>query len=129
MNVSPSASQSATARHAVEVLIDSFVRQQNYVPAKARAVSHLEDLHPRLQDRARDLEPLSGWRAWSLGTRLWFITARLCSPERSPAGLLILQIRFFDKDGHLAAAGEWSLQAGGHWKLLRVIDSDEGSIH
>jgi hypothetical protein len=114
-----------TPREAVEVLLESFVRQLRYLPSGAHPLAVLEELPRRLQLRARSLRPQVSWRAWTDGVRFWFIAARLCKSVRAPANVLALQILFFDPDGQPVAAGEWTFDANGRWTLRHLMDPVE----
>lgn len=118
-----SSSDNPTPRNAVEMLLDTFASEQCYLPSGAHPLASPDDLPPRLQARARSLDPVSGWRAWTDDASFWFISGRLCTPPRAPADLLALEISFFNPEGQPVAAGEWALGQDGHWTLRRVIDS------
>ncbi len=120
-----SLSRRLTPRHAIAILIEMFVSQQRYVPPSAYPLASPEDLPPSLEARVRSLGPLSSWRAWTDDARFWFIAARLCDPPRTAAGLLAMEVLFFDQDGRPVAAGEWTLRGDGCWGLRRVIDPSE----
>jgi hypothetical protein len=111
-----------TPRHAVEVLLESFVGQLCYVPPGTNPIAVVEELPPRLQARARNFGALASWRAWTDNVRFWFIAARLCNQHGAPVGVLAMEILFFDTDGLPVAAGEWTLRSDGRWVLRRVID-------
>jgi hypothetical protein len=110
-------------RHAIQELVDAFVCEQRYLPPGAHTLTSSKDLPPRLQLLARRRSPLATWRAWTDQDRFWFIAARLCNPSGVPAGLLALEIVFFDRDGRSAASGVWTLRSDGHWALRRVIET------
>lgn len=120
-----SSSDNSTPRNTVEMLLETFASEQCYLPSSAHPLASPDDLPPRLQARARSLDPVSGWRAWTDDASFWFMSGRLCTaPRGAPADLLALEISFFDPEGRPVAAGEWALQPDGHWSLRRVIESD-----
>jgi len=86
----------------VGVLLDAFVRSRHYVPHDARRIRSREDLPVALQSHTRQVDSVV-WRAWSDGSRIWFVKAKLVSCEDA-AGL---QIMFLDVDGHLDSSGMW----------------------
>ena len=90
----------------VGALLDASVRSRRYVPHDARRIRSREELPLALQFHTRQVDSVV-WRAWSDGSRIWFVKAKPVSCEDA-AGL---QLTFFDIDGHLDSSGVWiSLQ-------------------
>jgi hypothetical protein len=121
---SPHVSRPSIARrHAVDILVNSFVRQLRYLPANARLLVSREELPSGLLNRVRSLGRQSSWHAWTDHVRFWFIAAQLRNSRDASTGLLNLKISFFDSDGRRVAAGEWTLQSDGAWTLRRVMNT------
>lgn len=116
------AQPAADARSAVGLMIESFVRQQRYLPDGARPIGCATDLPPRLQVHARDRGLVTAWRAWAEGARLWFVIGRLSGSYGEASDLLCLEVLFFGADGEAVAAGAWALQPDGGSALRRVIE-------
>ena len=64
-------------RHALGLLLESFVRTYREVPERAHAVSDAKELPDRLRHLTERHPPLSTWRAWRDDVRLWFVIGRL----------------------------------------------------
>ena len=93
----------------VGVLLDAFVRSRNYVPHDARRIRSREELPLALQSHTRQIRVV--WRAWSDGSRIWFVKAKPVSCEDAVG----LQVTFFDMDGRLASSGVWIWLAHRGW--------------
>lgn len=114
------AEHDAKTKHAIEMLLDSFVQQQRYLPSSASPILSVQDLPTRLKAHAQETAPFASWRAWTDEGRLRFVVARLTEQSRARTGLLCLEVSFFDADGVIVAAGEWALKENGDWVLIRV---------
>lgn len=86
----------------LEALLDALVRSRAYVPNEARRVRSREELPVALQFHTLQDDGVV-WRAWSDGSRIWFVKAHPASCKDA-AGL---QVTFFDVDGRLDRCGVW----------------------
>ncbi len=119
-NMKSTAVHDAKTKHAIEILLDSFVQQQRYLPSGASPICSIEELPRRLKERAQNTESFACWRAWIDEGRLRFLVASLTEQSRARAGLLCLRVDFFDADGAIVASGEWALRDDASWMLIRV---------
>lgn len=109
-------------------LLDEFVRERRYVPERVPVIESLDDLPLRLQARAKSAGSDTQWRAWTDGHRIWFIVARPIRVPGQQAREITLQMRFYDHDGALAAAGVWLRRVTGHWMLYGVLDDEQDAV-
>jgi hypothetical protein len=79
------------------------------------------DLPPVLEQYTQRLHSGELWRAYTDGTRVWFVVAWAAhSLSRDPA-TVALELRFFDNDGTICATGIWE-RRGDDWALRDVLD-------
>lgn len=98
----------------VGVLLDAFVRSRRYVPHDAHRIRSRDELPLALQFHTRQGGSVV-WRAWSDGSRVWFVKAKPVSCE-DVAGL---QVTFVHMDGGLDGPGVWIWLREG--PLLRAL--------
>ena len=79
------------------------------------------DLPPCLEQRARSISSDAIWRAYTDGVRLWFAVAAAAEPSYGRHSIA-LEVLFFENDGAVCSGGLWSCQAGGDWRLERLVD-------
>jgi len=100
----------------VESLLDSFIVSQHYVPDNACRVTFCDALPLRLQVRARQVHH-GVWRAWTDGSRTWFVVAKLVPEVSREVERRALHVSFVDMDGRLASRAVWTLSSDGRWIL------------
>ena len=115
-------------RHAVGLLLESFVRTYRYVPDQAHSITDPEDLPNSLRHLTQLHSPLSTWRAWMDEPRLWFVIGRLSEEHRQSHDSLLLEMLFLSVDGRPVAAGCWGLSPQGRWVLRRIDEPETAGI-
>jgi hypothetical protein len=101
----------------LSVLLDSYVREMNYVPKDAQPITDWQELPVRMQQLTREA---SEWRAWSAESRVWFLRGR-AHEEHPNADEAMLEVSFHSAEGEVVAAGVWQHAGSGQWKLWRVL--------
>jgi hypothetical protein len=100
----------------VDLLLDSFILSQQYVPDTAQPVRFRGELPLRLQVCARRVRH-GVWRAWTDGPRMWFVVAKLVPQVSREVNRQALHVSFFDMDGRIASCAVWTLSSDGRWTL------------
>jgi len=115
-------------RHALGLLLESFVRTYRYVPERAHAVSDPKELPDRLRHLTERHPPLSTWRAWRDDVRLWFVIGRLSTECCRSRDSLLLEMLFMSVDGQPVAAGCWGLSPQGQWVLRHIHETEKTGL-
>ena len=100
----------------VDSLLDSFIVSQHYVPDNACRVTFCDALPLRLQVCARQVHH-GVWRAWTDGSRTWFVVAKLVPEVSREVERRALHVSFVDIDGRLASRAVWTQGSDGRWIL------------
>lgn len=86
----------------IGALLDAFVRSRRCVPHDAHCIRSREELPLAFQSHTDEVDS-TVWRAWSDGSRIWFVKAK----QMSCKGAAGLQVRFFELDGRVDGSGVW----------------------
>jgi hypothetical protein len=62
------------------------------------------------------------WRAYTDRIRVWFVIARAVDVLLKNPPTVALELRFFDNDGKMCAAGIWGRHGDCDWTLHDVLD-------
>lgn len=97
----------------VNAVLDQLLAER-WGPARWRRVDAVEELPWPLQQLAASL-PRGTWRAYADGESVAFAAGE--TAERAA-----IAVRFYDASAQQCAAGVWSMDTAGQWRLLEVID-------
>lgn len=105
----------------IDSLLEEFVRERRYVPDEAVACRSSDELPLCLEERTADVPADAQWRAWSHGSRIWFIVGQLVREARDDPREIVLKMTFYDHDGTLVARGAWLRRPTGQWVLTACL--------
>ena len=109
----------AASQQALVLLLESFARQQHYVPVGATPLRRADELPYAVQSEFEAGHPAWSWRAWHVDERVYCIAGHLITPPDADSDVL-LEVHFYDMDGRIAAVGAWALLPDGRWHLRRI---------
>lgn len=116
-----SGSMESSCHQEIGSLLEEFVRERSYVPDEALAVRSSDELPMCLGVRTADVPADAQWRAWSHGSRIWFIVGQLVREACDDPREIVLKMMFYDHDGALAARGAWLRRPTGQWVLTACL--------
>lgn len=115
------------------VLLDEFVGTICRLPEGAARLTSYADLPVRFQTRVDSLAPHAEWRAWSDGTRIWFMVGCVLRQRGQECAGPLLRAMFFNQDAYPIASGEWRRLGPCMWKLHNVLEpewvANEAFVH
>jgi len=92
-------------------------------PARcAQEVCKPVDLPVVLEQYTQRLCPGELWRAYTDSMHVWFVIARAVDLLSKDPPTVALELRFFDNDGTICAAGIWGRHGDCDWTLHDVLD-------
>jgi len=97
----------------IDTVLDNLLAER-WGPARWRRVDDAEELPWRLRQLATQL-PRGTWRAYADGQAV----ALAAGETAERAGIAV---RFYDASAQQCAAGVWTVDSAGRWRLREVID-------
>lgn len=97
----------------VDNVLDALLADR-WGPARWHRIDDARKLPWRLKQLAQTL-PKGAWRAYADGQSVAFAAGEVTGPEA-------IAVRFYDASAQQCAAGIWSADQGGSWRLQEVID-------
>jgi hypothetical protein len=102
--------------------LDELLAAQ-WQPARcAQVVCDPVDLPVVLEEYTQRLCSGELWRAYTDSIRVWFVIARAVNVLSKDPPTVALELRFFDNDGTICAAGVWGRHGECDWTLHDVLD-------
>lgn len=108
--------------NALALLLESFARQQRYIPECAQPLREDDDLPEGLRRLACTVQPPAVWRAWREDARLWFIVGQTSECLAELPSPTVLELLFVSQDAEAVAAGAWCLTRQGIWVFSHLLE-------
>ena len=103
-------------------LIDEFVHDRDYVPSAAKRIEAAHELPLAFRAHTIATSGRTQWRAWSCGSRLWFVVGEIVPVHEAACDAIMLGLEFYNNDGVIIASAVWQRRGPRKWVLRRIID-------
>jgi hypothetical protein len=102
-------------------MLESLVKNQNWVPAEAHPITDRSDFPSPLQKIAMKAAAAAGtWRAWLSYDGIRFFTSEMSLELAREHGCPAHKVNYYNDEGQLQDYSTWLRRIGGKWQRCAV---------